>query len=132
MASATFQSVESPMPGAPRAAWLIPVLLVAMALDMTTGKMLLTFSEPILSSRVNVGLMTLQGVNVTTDAEHWAHFSPQLHSFLAGLPSTPAVAERWAKKLEWEHPPTAIVTQLVEVAGEAVAAKKQMYTYVSL
>ena len=32
MASATFQSVESPMPGAPRAAWLIPVLLVAMAL----------------------------------------------------------------------------------------------------
>lgn len=34
--------------------------------------------------------------NVTTDAEHWAHFSPQLHSFLAGLPSTPAVAERWA------------------------------------
>ncbi|KPV49722.1 peptidase M16, partial [Kouleothrix aurantiaca] len=34
--------------------------------------------------------------NVTTDAEHWAHFSPQLHSFLAELPATPAVAERWA------------------------------------
>jgi Zn-dependent M16 (insulinase) family peptidase len=33
--------------------------------------------------------------NVTTDADNWRAFQPQLSAFLGGLPSTPAVAERW-------------------------------------
>lgn len=33
--------------------------------------------------------------NVTTDAEHWQAFSPQLSDFLATLPTTAAAAERW-------------------------------------
>ncbi len=34
--------------------------------------------------------------NVTTDAAGWHQFAPQLSGFLGALPSSPAVAERWA------------------------------------
>jgi len=33
--------------------------------------------------------------NITTDADNWRHFEPQLSTFLGALPATPAVAERW-------------------------------------
>jgi presequence protease len=33
--------------------------------------------------------------NITTDADNWRRFQPQLSAFLGALPATPAVAERW-------------------------------------
>ena len=33
--------------------------------------------------------------NITTDADNWRHFAPQLSSFLGALPAEPPVSERW-------------------------------------
>jgi Zn-dependent M16 (insulinase) family peptidase len=33
--------------------------------------------------------------NITTDADNWRHFEPQLSAFLGALPATPPLAERW-------------------------------------
>ncbi len=68
------------------------------------------------------------------DQENWVSEipAPFVEALAALSPERiPAVASAWKDEIEWEDP-TALLEQLVEVASEAVAAKKQMFTFVCL